>query len=293
MAVTSKRDLQETARTESENQPTLADLQLEEAKWVTGEHDEFIKLIQRYRSLYVTALFLVFGWALGRVLGSPATTLAEMRSRPDVAALLSVFPLINVLFALVMLEAHTHAWGLARYRFLLGIELYGKPPWRWNLWREKQRTSILQRPTMFLNAFSAILFLFLTVGALWFCYPALGTSGWLWALWGPTLLVFVGFLITVGIVALNWLKGTAVVTRPPVAGERWRDLWPEDSVSRDFVNLEFEKLVASTRARSRLSPEDRVRLWEELLEQLSIDGPPLSDHAVSRESISTREDEML
>src|SRR5258706_7395586 len=217
-----------------------------------------------------------------------------MRSRADVAAVLSVLPLINVLFALVMLEAHSHATNLARYRFLLGIELYGpEPPWRWNLWREKQRTSILQRPTMFLNGFSAILFLLLTTGALWFCYPALGTSRWLWALWGPALLIFVAFLITAGIVALYWLKGTGVVTRPPIAGERWRDLWPENSVSRDVVNLEFEKLVASTPSGSKLSPEQRARLWDELLERLSIDGPPLSDYAVSRESIYTRENEML
>src|SRR5258708_2546840 len=109
-----KPNLQENARTEPEGQPTLAELQLAEAQWVTVEHDEFIKLIQRYRSLYVTALFLVFGWALGRVLGSPATTLEEIRSRADVAAVLSVLPLINVLFALVMLEAHSHATNLAR-----------------------------------------------------------------------------------------------------------------------------------------------------------------------------------
>ncbi len=85
--------------------PTLFELQLAEADWVSNEHDEFIKLIQRYRSLYVTAIFVAFGWALGQILSSPPTTLEGLRSRADIAAVLSVLPLINVLFALLMLEA--------------------------------------------------------------------------------------------------------------------------------------------------------------------------------------------
>lgn len=280
MAVTLKPILENdlTVPAQREGRPTLVELQLIEAQWVTGEHDEFIKVIQRYRNLYVTALFIAFGWALGRVLGSPPTTLEEMRSRVDVAAVLSVLPLINVLFALLMLEAHSHAADLARYRFLLGLELYGgEPPWRWNLWREKQRTSILRHPTLFLNAFSAILFLLLTIGSFWFSYPALGSSDWLWALWGPALLIFVAFLITVGIVAVYWLSGSRVVTRAPLPGRRWRDL----------------RLVATTPNSSRLAPEERVRLWKEFLASHSVGGPPLSDYAVSRESIYTREDEML
>ncbi len=80
---------------------------------------------------------------------------------------------------------------------------------------------------MFLNVFSAVLFLLLTLGALWFSYPALGSSRWLWALWGPALIVVILFLLTVGVVGLYWLKRAGVVTRPPGEGERWQDLWKE------------------------------------------------------------------
>lgn len=211
----------------TDERPTLLDLQLAEAEWVTNEHDEFIKLIQRYRSLYVTAIFLAFGWVLGQMVGRPST-LEELRSRTDIAALLSMLPLINVLFALLMLEAHAHAADLARYRFLLGIELGdGEAPWRWNIWREKRRSTILRLPTMSLNMFSAALFLLLTGGTFWFSYPALGSSRWLWLLWGFALFVFIVFLITLGIVGLYWIRGAGVVTRPPAAGEQWQELWDE------------------------------------------------------------------
>ena len=63
--------------------------------------------------------------------------------------------------------------------------------------------------------------------------------------------------------------------------------------TEEFVNRELEKLVASAPPASKLAPEERARLWEEFLEEFSVDGPPLSDYAVSRESIYTREDEML
>jgi hypothetical protein len=43
-----------------------------------------------------------------------------------------------------------------------------------------------------------------------------------------------------------------------------------------------------------LSPQDRVKLWQEWVDSHSyIKAPPLSDYAVSRESIYTREDEAL
>jgi hypothetical protein len=61
----------------------------------------------------------------------------------------------------------------------------------------------------------------------------------------------------------------------------------------EFVNRELERLVASTPPSSKLTPEERVRLWNEFLASHSVEGPPLSDYAVSRESIYTREDEML
>ena len=43
-----------------------------------------------------------------------------------------------------------------------------------------------------------------------------------------------------------------------------------------------------------LSPQERVRLWQQWVDGHSyIKSPPLSDYAVSRESIYTREDEAL
>ena len=64
--------------------------------------------------------------------------------------------------------------------------------------------------------------------------------------------------------------------------------------TEEFVNRELKKLVASASAESKLSPEERARLWEEWLESHSVGGPPLSDYAVSRESIyKEREDAQL
>jgi hypothetical protein len=64
--------------------------------------------------------------------------------------------------------------------------------------------------------------------------------------------------------------------------------------TEEFVNRELEKLVASASPKSKLTPEERVRLWEEWLESHSVSGPPLSDYAVSRESIyKEREDAQL
>ena len=64
--------------------------------------------------------------------------------------------------------------------------------------------------------------------------------------------------------------------------------------TEEFVNRELEKLVASTPQSSKLAPEERARLWREWLASHSVGGPPLSDYAVSRESIyGEREDAQL
>ena len=60
-----------------------------------------------------------------------------------------------------------------------------------------------------------------------------------------------------------------------------------------FVNRELARLVRSAQPQSTLTPEQRADAWEELMEKLVVGGPPLSEYAVSRESIYTREDEML
>ena len=63
----------------------------------------------------------------------------------------------------------------------------------------------------------------------------------------------------------------------------------------EFVNRELERLVPpSTLPTSELTPEERVRLWNEFLaSHADIEAPPLADFAIRRESIYTREDEML
>jgi hypothetical protein len=63
--------------------------------------------------------------------------------------------------------------------------------------------------------------------------------------------------------------------------------------TQEFVNRELERLVARTPPSSKSTPQERVQLWENFLASHSVGGPPLSDYAVSRESIYTREDEML
>ena len=56
-----------------------------------------------------------------------------------------------------------------------------------------------------------------------------------------------------------------------------------------LVNREGERVVAS-----ELTSEERARLWEKWVENHSVGGPPLSDYAVSRESIyRDREDSQL
>lgn len=64
--------------------------------------------------------------------------------------------------------------------------------------------------------------------------------------------------------------------------------------TEEFVNRELEKLVASQPPQEEITPEERVRRWLEWTEKHSVGGPPLSDYAVSRESIyKEREDAQL
>jgi len=71
---------------------------------------------------------------------------------------------------------------------------------------------------------------------------------------------------------------------------------PAEGLStEEFINRELERLViASAHPMAGLTPEERVRRWDEWVKSHDyIKAPPLSDYAVSRESIYTREDEML
>lgn len=84
-----------------------------------------------------------------------------------------------------------------------------------------------------------------------------------------------------------------VTLKPDLEEELTARAQAEGLSTEEYVNRELERLVASTAPTSKLTPEERVRLWNEFLASHSVGGPPLSDYAVSRESIYTREDEML
>ncbi|HKP84485.1 MAG TPA: hypothetical protein VJZ26_00225 [Blastocatellia bacterium] len=61
-----------------------------------------------------------------------------------------------------------------------------------------------------------------------------------------------------------------------------------------FLQTVIKSSVAKTEEKKQgLTPQDKVKLWQEWVDSHSyIKAPPLSDYAVSRESIYTREDEM-
>jgi hypothetical protein len=84
-----------------------------------------------------------------------------------------------------------------------------------------------------------------------------------------------------------------ITLRPDLEEELAARARVEGLSTEEFVNRQLERLVASTPPSSKLTPEERVRLWREFLASHAVDGPPLSEYAVSRESIYTREDEML
>jgi len=64
--------------------------------------------------------------------------------------------------------------------------------------------------------------------------------------------------------------------------------------TEEFVNRVLERLVAQEKPAAELSAEERARILEDWIANHSVGGPPLSDYAVSRESIyKEREDAQL
>lgn len=214
-----------------------SELQRMEAEWVARELDEFVKLIQRYRALYVSAIFLAVGWVLGQAVGgggsatgtppnagaTPPTTLEAFRQRPDIAAVLCVVPLLNVLFAALVAETYAHMKSLARYRFILGCALGdGAPAWRWELWRETDEGST-HSWTNPLNVFSVFILFILTAGALIFPFPAVWNSGswWLWVLWSLALILPAALIVVLAVLGKRNRHRNAVADPPT---KRWSDL---------------------------------------------------------------------
>ncbi len=212
-----------------------AELQKVEAEWISQELSEFVKLIQQYRILYLSAVFLGLGWALGQLMGAtqPSTgqqqpdPLSVLRMRSDIAVVLCFIPLINVLFALSLLEAAAQVRTLARYRFILGVELGNdSPAWRWEIWKSSKVGSIGWWTAPLNVVFAAFLAL-LSAGSLWFAYPAVehGDSTVLSGLWATALAVPLAVLLGSGIVGWRYRKRTGVPERPATA-EMWNQLTP-------------------------------------------------------------------
>lgn len=63
----------------------------------------------------------------------------------------------------------------------------------------------------------------------------------------------------------------------------------------DYLEKKVEEMISTSEPRPAKTPEERVRLWREFLNSHDdIKAPPLSDEAISRESIySERDDKQL
>jgi hypothetical protein len=224
---------------ESTRKAKLREYHLKEADWVTEEMKTFVTLIQRYRALYLTAAFLSLGWVLGQALsafssnitgsstaqsGSPPVTIDILRNRPDIAVVLCIVIIINLLFVMLMLEATASVQCLARYRFLLGYELgEGSPVWRWEIWRTIPEGSTRQW-TIPLNIFYFILGVGFIIGALVFCRPAVVThdSIILSALWWFTAITSIG--LTLAGIAMGYAnRRRSAVSDPPT--KAWDQIW--------------------------------------------------------------------
>lgn len=214
----------------------MFELQRMEAEWVSRELDEFVKLIQQYRALYLGAIFLAVGWVLGQAVGgggganssaagTPPATLESFRYRQDVAAVLCVMPLLSVFFAALVAEAYAHMKSLARYRFILGFALAGgTPAWRWERWRETSEGST-RSWTNPLNVLSVFILLIFTAVALIFPFPAVwnSSSWWLWALWGLALSLSAGLIVVLVVLGIRNRQRNAVADPPTI---QWAELWP-------------------------------------------------------------------
>jgi len=220
-------------------QINLKRLQLKEAEWIWHETVDSIRLIQRYRGLYVTAVFLSVGWVIGQVLiasinaGNPTPnvpvhqfSLEPLRSREDLAILLIVIAAVNMLFMFLMLESYAYVRSLLRYRFILGYELGGNmPAWRFERWKDTREGSI-RRWTATLNTLFFLICVFVTTTALAFPFPAMKNGNmFIKAAWGAVVLLF---LILAGVTILLGLRYRKQAGAASVPTIRWEDLGDVD-----------------------------------------------------------------
>ncbi|HEX3231958.1 MAG TPA: hypothetical protein VHQ95_23460 [Pyrinomonadaceae bacterium] len=85
-----------------------------------------------------------------------------------------------------------------------------------------------------------------------------------------------------------------VTLKPDLEEELAARAKAEGLTIEEFVNRELEKSIVTQPAPAELTPQERARRWLEWTEKHAVGGPPLSDYAVSRESIyKEREDAQL
>jgi len=85
-----------------------------------------------------------------------------------------------------------------------------------------------------------------------------------------------------------------VTLKPDLEEELAARAKAEGLTMEEFVNRELEKFLANQPPPSEITPQERARRWLEWTEKHAVGGPPLSDYAVSRESIyKEREDAQL
>jgi len=85
-----------------------------------------------------------------------------------------------------------------------------------------------------------------------------------------------------------------VTLKPDLEEELTARAQAEGLTAEEFVTRELEKLIAGQPPASKLTPQERAQLWQEWIASHSVGEPPLSDYAVSRESIyREREDAQL
>jgi len=85
-----------------------------------------------------------------------------------------------------------------------------------------------------------------------------------------------------------------VTLKPDLEEELAARAKAEGLTIEEFVNRELEKSIVAQPTPAELTPQERARRWLEWTEKHAVGGPPLSDYAVSRESIyKEREDAQL
>jgi hypothetical protein len=85
-----------------------------------------------------------------------------------------------------------------------------------------------------------------------------------------------------------------VTLKPDLEEELAARAKAQGMTTEEFVNRVLESLMAQEKPAAELSGEERARILLEWTETHAVSGPPLSDYAVSRESIyKEREDAQL